>query len=396
VTQAADCAAAAKKVPSTGANPPPGKVVAGFDGFVDNIISVVDSRKSQKEFTTVPTLAAFGARISAAAGESANVELVTNLQKIGGNGPIMCNAMCGYGVELVYIGPLGQGKPDAVFAPLVERTKEVFTLGPPANTDALEFKDGKLMMGKLQPLDAANYEAVKTAVGLEKLTDLYAKCDAIVSVNWTMVMNMTDIWQGCIKDVLPEVGRRSSKRKLFFVDIADPKKRTREDLRKCCDTLTEVNKFCDVVLSLNCSETRQCLEVFGETWDGGNEDFEAARLAAVKLRSKMGIHMLQVHMKGSAAGATAKESVGVPGYYTSDPVITTGGGDHFNSGFLSALMTGCSLADSLRIGGATSGNYVRGVSSRGEVTVGRSPKAEDTVGFLNKLPTIDVAPSSLM
>lgn len=390
-SQKEDCASASANVPGFGENPKPGKVAAGFDGFVDNLMSVVDQRTNQEVFTTVPTLDAFGKRITAAAGESCNVEIVTKIQKIGGNGPIMCNAMLGYGAELTYIGCLGADKPLPVFDPLVSRCKEVITLCPPGITDALEFKDGKLMLGKLETLKDVTYDSILAKVGKEKLVSLFMESKAIVSVNWTMVMNMTAMWRGFVRDIFPEL-QDKEKRPVFFVDIADPKKRTREDLKAMLDTLTEVNEFCDVVLSLNCSETRQCLETFGETWDGAPEDFEVARVSAAKLQALTGIHMVQVHLKGAAAGATAEESVGVPGYYTANPLIVTGGGDHFNSGFLSALLSGCSLADSLRIGGATSGNYVRGVSSRGTVQVGTSPLPEDTAQFLKNLPIIDEAP----
>lgn len=391
--QITDCKAAAETL-SRVAERPPIPILAGFDGFVDNIISVVDSRTSRTEYTSVPSLASFGARIQAAAGESANVELVTQVSKIGGNGPNMCNAMVGFNVELTYIGPLGKGKPDPVFAPLVQRTKEVITLGPPACTDALEFKDGKLMMGKLQPLEAVTYDSLVAAVGLERLRKLCCQSAALVCVNWTMIMSTTEIWQGLIKEILPALAEQG-KRPIFFVDICDPKKRPQEDLRACLETLTRVQKYCNVVFSINCSETRQCLAVFGENWKGTNEDTESACCAASLLQRKLGIYCVQVHLKASAACATASECVGVPGYYTAEPVITTGAGDHFNSGFLMAMLNECSLSDCLRIGGAVSGNYVRGVSSRGSVSVGTSPTCEDTLRFLNELPKIDPTPSSL-
>jgi hypothetical protein len=54
-----------------------------------------------------------------------------------------------------------------------------------------------------------------------------------------------------------------------------------------------------------------------------------------------------------------------------------------HTGFLSALLNGCSLSDSLRVGGATSGYYVRNMES---------PTVEKTVGFLRNLPDIDDMP----
>ena len=67
------------------------RITIGLDGFVDEIISVVDKRESADTFTRVPTLAAMGQRISAAAGKSTNIELVVERLKLGGNGPIEGN-----------------------------------------------------------------------------------------------------------------------------------------------------------------------------------------------------------------------------------------------------------------------------------------------------------------
>src|SRR5579871_3992692 len=71
-------------------------ITIGLDGFVDEIISVVDKRESAEKFTRLPTMAAFGGRVSAAAGQSTNVELVVDRVKLGGNGPIMANAMAAF------------------------------------------------------------------------------------------------------------------------------------------------------------------------------------------------------------------------------------------------------------------------------------------------------------
>ncbi|MCL2222014.1 MAG: hypothetical protein FWC20_03730, partial [Oscillospiraceae bacterium] len=43
-------------------------MVIGMDGFVDEIIHVVDKRQNLDQYTRIPTLDAFGNRISCAAG----------------------------------------------------------------------------------------------------------------------------------------------------------------------------------------------------------------------------------------------------------------------------------------------------------------------------------------
>src|SRR4051812_13326002 len=74
------------------------KATVGLDGFVDEIIGVVDTRHDLENCDLVPTIAAFGQKVSAASGKSANFELVVKQMKLGGNGPIMANALAAAGL----------------------------------------------------------------------------------------------------------------------------------------------------------------------------------------------------------------------------------------------------------------------------------------------------------
>src|SRR4051794_38673228 len=74
------------------------KATVGLDGFVDEIISVVDKRASHDQFDTVNTIDALAEKVRNAAGESSNYELVVKRMKLGGNGPIMSNALATLGV----------------------------------------------------------------------------------------------------------------------------------------------------------------------------------------------------------------------------------------------------------------------------------------------------------
>src|SRR5947207_15196505 len=79
----------------------------GFDGFVDEIIAVVDKRQSFDRCETLATIEEFGQKILSAAGQSSNYELVVKQMKLGGNGPIMANALASLGVGVTYIGNVG-------------------------------------------------------------------------------------------------------------------------------------------------------------------------------------------------------------------------------------------------------------------------------------------------
>src|SRR3989441_6224587 len=79
----------------------------GLDGFVDEILHVVDKRESAEKYTRLATIREFSDRLAAAAGRSTNVELVSQLTKLGGNGPIMANALACFGLKVTYLGILG-------------------------------------------------------------------------------------------------------------------------------------------------------------------------------------------------------------------------------------------------------------------------------------------------
>src|SRR5438445_602745 len=82
------------------------KTLVGLDGFVDNIISVVDKRHDLERFDRIRTIDVLGQKILNAAGQSSNYELVVTQQKLGGNGPIMANALASIGMDVTYVGNL--------------------------------------------------------------------------------------------------------------------------------------------------------------------------------------------------------------------------------------------------------------------------------------------------
>src|SRR5213075_565122 len=109
----------------------------GLDGFVDDILHVVDKRESAERYLRLPTIAQYAVRLGAAAGSSTNVELVSQLTKLGGNGPIMANALASFGLKVTYLGNLGYPNLHSVFDEFATRA-EVHSIAEPGHTDALE------------------------------------------------------------------------------------------------------------------------------------------------------------------------------------------------------------------------------------------------------------------
>src|SRR4030095_10951872 len=158
----------------------------GLDGFVDKIIHVVDKRDGAESFQRLPTISKFAERIAAAAGHSTNIEVITERTKLGGNGPILANALASFGLKVTYLGALGYPNLHPVFADFAKRA-EVHSIAEPGYTDALEFEDGKIMLGKHQSLNQMNWENIKSRFGAEKFSTHFAGADLIGFVNWTML-----------------------------------------------------------------------------------------------------------------------------------------------------------------------------------------------------------------
>jgi sugar/nucleoside kinase (ribokinase family) len=95
--------------------------------------------------------------------------------------------------------------------------------------------------------------------------------------------------------------------------------------------------------------------------DGGevNEQEASLRAAATAIRARLQIDTVVIHPRESAASATAQGSWWVPGPYTSNPLITTGAGDHFNAGYTTGQLLGFEPEACLTLGVCFSGHYVR-------------------------------------
>src|SRR5688500_512046 len=123
-----------------------GSAVVGLDGFVDTIVTPVGLRHGAGEnFTPITTLSEFGQRIVAAAGKSTNIELYPRMDKLGGNGPIMANALLAGGVRVTYIGAVGTPVVHPVFADMAARARTVSICAPAQTTD-VECSDGQVML----------------------------------------------------------------------------------------------------------------------------------------------------------------------------------------------------------------------------------------------------------
>ena len=180
------------------------RALIGLDGFVDEIIAVVDHRYDIHRYDRVETISRMAEKIQAAAGKSTNYELMVTRRKLGGNGPIMANALAVFGVQVTYVGCLGHPELDPVFHDFAERA-EVISIANPGFTNALEFADGKLMLSKLESLHDVNWASLTTRLPVPELIERFEQSRLIGLLNWTELPALTAIWDSLIAEVFPHL-----------------------------------------------------------------------------------------------------------------------------------------------------------------------------------------------
>lgn len=355
------------------------RVTVGFDGFVDSIMEVVDQRTGPDDYTAVPTITRFAEKIAAAAGKSSNYELTTKKTKLGGNGPIMANALQTMGMKVTYIGCVGSPTIDPNFQDFADGCEECLSLINPGYTDAVEFSDGKLMLGKYEQVTKISVDDIREVVGTDKMIELFQRSHFVGMVNWAMLIHTSQIWQYLLDEVFPKLTWDRKKRQFVFIDLTDPEKRTRESISDALTILQKMQQFTNVVLGLNYKEAIQVAQVL-KLAVTAHTDIGIEELAEA-IRNTLDLHSVVVHPRTGAAVSSRTDAgiktVSFEGPYVAKPKLSTGAGDNFNAGYCLGMLAGLDLEQCLCCGTATSGFYVRNAGS---------PTIQDLIAFCEDFP----------
>jgi sugar/nucleoside kinase (ribokinase family) len=187
-----------------------------------------------------------------------------------------------------------------------------------------------------------------------------------------MIPFMSDIWESLLSEFCPAL--RGDLRRIFF-DLADPQKRCVEDIQRALRLIGQFQQFFDVTLGLNEKEACEIAEVMGIK----HEDRTPEGLAAMghEMFSRLNIDTVVIHPVTYAFAIRKGEVAMASGPKITKPLITTGAGDHFNSGFSLGQLLGLENAMCVLVGVATSGYYVR---------TAQTPTLSDLAGMLRNWP----------
>ena len=179
-------------------------------------------------------------------------------------------------------------------------------------------------------------------------------------------------WEAIQKEICPKV--KGARRTLFF-DLADPEKRTKEDIQRALKLIVKFEKHFNVILGLNEKECHEIAKVLGIK-PRGTQAEELTR-TAMQIAERVEVGTLVVHPVSYALAVSQGVASVVEGPFVKRPKITTGAGDHFNSGFCLGKLLGLDNAQAVLTGVTTSGSYVR---------TAQSPTVKELIAMLRKWP----------
>ncbi|MEI6675054.1 MAG: PfkB family carbohydrate kinase [Verrucomicrobiota bacterium] len=325
--------------------------LCGFDGFIDTFVRLQ---------APVAAMAEFGPKVAAAAGIAASYPVQHLGDKFGGNGPLFAAAMHdihGGAIDVTYIGAMGRGEVLPIYQDaLGDKIQRLYTLADPAHTTCLEFTDGKVMLCDMAACGDVTWERLLECVGLPALDEQLKAARFISAVNWGKLPHAGTIWSN-LAARLTTLGV-PAKEVVFFMDLAEFETRPTADREDLLARLGPITRQCQTLLSFNLKEAWQMGEVFGEAYHGRMDADGVAQLATI-LRSRIDVDRVIIHPNDGAACASATGTVYVAGPYCREPLISTGAGDNFGAGCLSAALRGFDDAGLLLAGNCASGHFVR-------------------------------------
>jgi hypothetical protein len=361
------------------------KAFVGFDGFVDTIQKAVKQRTHTKVtyFQTISEMAEHLARMN---GKSGQVELVTEKIKMGGNAPILSNALGKLGVPTTCVAAAGWPEINPLFKsanPLVE----VISAAQPGHSSAIELDNGKVIFSDLGVFKKYNWDRIKKTIDIADLRKSAEACQLFALVDWANLSEATDIWNGFLMDVIKPAGKKEQH---FLFDLCDPSKKPPQQIVEILDLITAYSDFGRVTLGLNENEANKiwlALNGYDPVGDHGKVEIPPLNSVGYFIYRAMDIDTLLIHPLDRTIVFRNQKDFKKPslielyGHVVKAPRVQTGGGDNLNAGYCLGLLAGMEVHHSMLLGMAASGFYVKN---------GTSPTVSDLVEYLaywkTKLP----------
>jgi hypothetical protein len=347
------------------------QIVLGFDGYLDNLLSIVRVRHSPSNYEIMEKIAEWAERIAQSAGSSASMERIVKQISVGG---FTCNVgkalstLCGKARNVHLIGAFGLPTMHQIFQEQLEEFYQCtpFSVGNPGYTDAYEFSDGKIMVVSFENINRLDWNQIVVNTGQEFLIEEFDKSQLWGVGYWSSSPHMSEIFSALQTTIFPSLSH-SAHSKYLILDLSDLRKKPLSQLAELNSLLPRFEEYVQVVLLLNDRE----LEGLGAALNGKAEQNPLALTRLIQ--KKLDLSFVISHGPKLATLVSKKIENLVLNAFTSSPRFTTSAGDHFTAGVAYALLAKAPIEVISLLGNCVSSFFVR---------KGASPTAPELQQFL--------------
>ena len=322
------------------AEPPEGRLCVGCDGFFDRIVRVVAPHEEQR-IVYYAQIAAFLESVPKEA--SSAYELVLQEQRLGGNAPLLARGAAQLGLPTTLIATLGWPQPQpSLIATLQHLPLTLLSIGRPGETLALEFDNGKIMLGQMEELSTLRLDDLEARLAPQSLIELVRSSSMMAWVNWTMTGWLEDLWREMLSWNIPLPP--------MLVDLADPTRRGGAALERVLTLLSSWPG--ELLLGMNRNEAQHVARL-GSSSVGGTLSSLAETCGKLLPGATLLLHSREealLHQESTQV------ILNIPTLKT--PRTMTGAGDHFNAGICLGRSYGLSGQALLGMGAAYATAYV--------------------------------------
>ncbi len=339
---------------------PKNRCFLGWDGFIDHLYTIIQSRESLEKWTRMDNMKKFGELISSVAGSSMGIETILKRKAIGGFTSNVCKGMNTLGVKMFLTSAWGYPNLIEIFNEYLKSKDsiEVNSFTNPGITMGLEFNDGKIMLNNIESILKINWNQINERIGIENLLQKFEECNLIGLGYWAVILQFEDILRHIV-DLLPSIPHL--KNKMLFLDLADVKRRTKKDLILFLKYLPKIEETIPLLLSLNDQEAKDVLFALqaANLIKIKGKNIEELTYAGIYINDFLNISYLVIHSPHFATITTKNDHFWVTEGFTSSPHYTTSAGDHFNAGTVLGLACNLTPAEAILMGNAVTAIFVR-------------------------------------
>jgi len=370
-------------------------IVFGFDGFLDQIYTVVSKRLSVHDYEPVVSMAEWADILKNSAGSAANFEIIEKKRSTGGfvaNTAGSLVSLLGSPLQNVTIAG-NFGTPDIlpIFSDFFAGSYncKMISIGEPGYTHAYEFDDGKLMMTSFASILTLDANAILASIPEQQLIELLDASDLFGLGYWSITTGMTSIFRYFATTIFPALHKPLH----LFLDLASLRKRSDDDIGEAASIIASFPENARVTLSLNDKEAIQLYEalmgqkitdIYPESEISiDNKDVFLFVIGAIHQQ----LTNCQVIIHSPKYAFAIDRGIGddgineticvVPNAFTEKASFLVAAGDAFNGGACLGVLAGCKAEEVLLIGNAVASYFIR---------TGQRCNQDQTMGFLNQYP----------